>query len=205
MTTCEELSEYLAAYADGELEGDLREKVRLHLERCERCRKEADALAKVVALYRDAPAPTVAEGDWSQVSSALEAAMAETPVSIETVREQAARRRRFRWSWTPSLAAAAVLVIAVWASWDVFFGPVETTPTEPETPEVARVESLETGPDLVAFVHQPEDEDDLLTIDIFDEAVAQVDSIETGAAYEVIVRYPMQTDDVLTIDVVSVE
>jgi len=179
MDTCNELSEYLAAYADGELEGDLRERVRAHLEACETCRAECAALAKIVALYRDAPPPEMAEADWSRVSSALEATMAETPVSIETLRAGASGRRRWlQWVWPAAALAAAAVLVAVVINWDVLVGTGPTGPTNgvpivakggPETPAVAvaSIEGLVVNPQYLSVVRLPENPDDLLTVDFY--------------------------------------
>ena len=121
MDTCKDLTEYLAAYADGELEGELRERVRVHLDACERCRDECTELKKVANLYRESPPGEVSTGDWEKVAAALDAAMLdETPrgVSegphIETLRARAEKRRASKWWVFPVAAlAAAVLLVAV--------------------------------------------------------------------------------------------
>ncbi|KPL00382.1 MAG: hypothetical protein AMK75_05480 [Planctomycetes bacterium SM23_65] len=86
MDKCEDLKEYLAAYADGELEGELRERVRRHLDECERCRSECAELKKVAELYRGSAPPEVGAGDWAKVSAALEASMVEEPPGGERLR-----------------------------------------------------------------------------------------------------------------------
>lgn len=167
MDTCKDLTEYLAAYADGELEGELRERVRVHLDACERCRDQCTDLKKVANLYRESPPGDVSTGDWEKVAAALDAAMLdETPrgVSegphIETLRARAEKRRASKWWGFPAAAlAAAVLLVAVF-HYLPLLGPPPMSP-------VAEVVSVETDPQFEAMVRLPVDQDDFLVIDVF--------------------------------------
>jgi len=170
MKTCEDLRTYLAAYADGELEGDLCEQVRAHLDTCEGCDAECADLKKVAELYREAPLPEVSEADWARVSAALERCMAEPTPATETVRE---RPRVLAWLW-PSVAVAAAAVLGmVWVNWGMFFGGTPGTgngavvKNPVETVMVASVDSLEVS-DAYEFIMRPVvAEDDVLVIDIY--------------------------------------
>ena len=157
MNTCETLKGYLAAYADGELEGELCERVRVHLAECEPCRNECTALKRVAELYRDSAPPEVRTEDWETVTAALDACMLEGTTGIETLRARAEKRRARRGGWwlfpAAALAAAAVLVT-------VLVNPPASTP--PAT----RVVSVETDPDFEAMVRVPVDKDDFLIIDV---------------------------------------
>ena len=158
MVKCEDLMEYLAAYADGELEGDLCERVRGHLEECEQCRGECADLKKVAELYRESAPPEVRAEDWAKVSAALEACMAERREDIEGLRERREKKRADRWWLFPTAAlAAAVLLVALIL--ELPSPPAEITPT-------AEVVTLETGPDYEAMVRLPMDADDFLVIDV---------------------------------------
>ena len=159
MDKCEDLMEYLAAYADGELEGDLCERVRRHLDECERCRGECADLKRVAELYRGSAPPEVRAQDWEKVSTALEACMVEQSPGIEGLRERVEKKRPDRWWLFPAAAlAAAVLLVAlvVELSW---FAPPQPAPA-------AQVVSIETDPNYEAMVRLPMDADDFLVIDV---------------------------------------
>ena len=49
---CADVADRLSAYADGELEAEMREKIVAHLSRCPACRAELTALAKLDGLIR---------------------------------------------------------------------------------------------------------------------------------------------------------
>ena len=159
MDKCEDLKEYLAAYADGELEGELRERVRRHLDECERCRSECAELKKVAELYRGSAPPEVGAGDWAKVSAALEASMVEEPPGGERLRGRLEEKRAGWWWLFPATAlAAAVILVAL-----TFTLPWSPTPRA--TPAV-QVVTIETDPNYEAMVRLPMNDDDFLVIDV---------------------------------------
>ena len=59
---CDEIREWLGAYAIGALEPGESAPIEAHLVRCPACRSECDDLAEVVRLLRHALPPDVAHG-----------------------------------------------------------------------------------------------------------------------------------------------
>jgi hypothetical protein len=101
---CEEFSEALSAYLDGELSAEERSTLEAHLERCPRCREELKSLRAVSRLV----------GTLPQVKA--------SPAFLSALSQGVAIRKRSRWlrpiplfkgDLVPALAAAAVLLIAV--------------------------------------------------------------------------------------------
>jgi anti-sigma factor RsiW len=157
MNRCDELNEYLAAYADGELDETMRERVRTHLDACAECRQELDALKRVDALFRAAPVGEVPERDWQRVSTALDDAMGGRTVSLGEVRERAERRGLFAGWLFPAVAlAAAAAIIAV------FFmlpGPAPSNPA-------VEVTNVKVGPGYEYAIQRPATDNDFLIIDV---------------------------------------
>ena len=175
MKTCDEFTPYLAAYADGELEGDLRERVHRHVAQCPACRGESLALAKVTAVYRKVSPAEPSDAEWTTISSAIDGALdrsaATRPVPVGAVSRAEPRPRRAGMRTRPhwwvyasaALAAAAVLVVVLARPWDGT-GPTLTKPTSPTT---AQVDSVETpDPDYMAMVRLPHDKDGLMVVDV---------------------------------------
>ena len=164
MSTCEEYIEYLAAYADNELEGDLRERVRRHLEECPSCRRECEELKQVAALYRDAAVPQPTDARWAKVAGAVE----RCALTRAAPEEAPARARLHDWRWWRSGALAAAAVVLV-----VFFLPQPHVPVDDndtvEGPAVqsAVVDEIESmDPDYEVGFTLPRDEDDMLVISV---------------------------------------
>jgi len=102
--SCEELSEELSAYLDGELSPEERAALETHLERCPRCREELASLRAVSGLVASLPRVEPSE----QLSRTLAASL------------RARRTRRwlrpiplFAGDLIPALAVAALVLIAV--------------------------------------------------------------------------------------------
>ncbi len=157
MNGCDDLREYLAAWADGELDETTRERVRKHLDACAECRRELAGLERVDALFRAAAVPEVEAREWGRVEAALDEAMSTAPVSIEALRERPARRGLLGWWLFPAAAvAAAAIIVAVF-----LFSPA-APPPEPS----AEVTLIETGPGYDFGVTPPAKDDDFLIIDV---------------------------------------
>jgi len=155
MDRCEELTQYLVAYADGELEGKLLERVRAHLEGCERCRSEYAQLTKVGELFRRAVPEEVPRGDWAKVSAAIEKAMAES--ASESVRARPERKRFFGWWLVPAAGlAAAVVVVAL----------VIGLGGAPPGSVMGLVDGVQVGADYDVIVRTAEGDDQILVIDV---------------------------------------
>jgi anti-sigma factor RsiW len=156
MDRCEDFRQYLAAYADGELRGKFQERVRLHIETCERCRSECASLAGVVKLYRESAPGEVPAQEWEKVSAALEKRLWASAPERVTAGARAVRRPFFGWWVFPATAlAAAVLLVAVFVGLPV-----------PSSMPTAQVDLLETGNGYDAMVRLPMDDDDILVIDV---------------------------------------
>ena len=159
MNTCEELIEYLAAYADDELDGELRERVRGHLEECPSCRRECEELKRVAALYREAPVPEPTDAQWAKVSAAVVHGTVERPVPARAERPSA---HGWRWWLSGALAAAAVVLL-------VFLLPRQQAPVvgPPDNGTRTAVLELESmDPDYTVNVILPRDAEDVLVISL---------------------------------------
>ena len=108
----------LGAYAEGELPREQREAVRLHLEGCAACRREAEGLARV--------------------ERALGGLAAMEPASelLEDLHRRLGRAqgRPVRWRWQWALGAAAVGAVVVWLS----VGPAERPDRAPVAAQAER-------------------------------------------------------------------
>ncbi len=102
------LGERLSAYLDGELEGEERAEVEVHLRGCAECRRALDDLRRVVrrAATLDDQPPSSEREIWAAIAARLGAHAPGTPII------PLAGRRRFTFSM-PQLAAAAVILTAV--------------------------------------------------------------------------------------------
>jgi len=127
--SCEELSEELSAYIDGELSSAERVRLEEHLAECPRCREGLEALRAVSGLVASLPAVSAS----ARLTEALQETLAKPP-----------RRSRLRpiplsaSDLLPVLAAAAVALIAVTMT---FVLPHFTAPVPKVGPGVAYEES----------------------------------------------------------------
>ncbi len=124
--TCDELRPLISAYADGELDGADRDRVRRHLDECDACRREYDAtveLKEELDMIRFTE-PTDAELDryWKSVYNRLERGVGWAMFSLGTVAllcyggfrlvEAVIRDPQLAW-WVKGGVVAAVFGLAI--------------------------------------------------------------------------------------------
>jgi anti-sigma factor (TIGR02949 family) len=96
---CDEISQLLSAYIDGELDGALQPEVKKHLDDCPNCRKEADGMANFSSFLRTTmPAYKAPSKLKAEIRASLR-------------RESAPESDWFFWFRRPLIYAAAVLVL----------------------------------------------------------------------------------------------
>lgn len=71
MNPCETIQELLSAYLDGELTQQQRQRVRVHLDSCEACRRLFDDLERNRAAVHNLPFPEPDDEQWSRVMGGL--------------------------------------------------------------------------------------------------------------------------------------
>ena len=160
MERCKALAQYLGAYADGELDAKLAERVRSHLDECRRCAGQHKGLKRVDELFRDAAVPEPSVDEWSRVSAAIEKSLAASPA----VRVRPRRNLLRLWWIYPAagLAAAAAVLIAV-----MLWPAAPPVPTLNATPVAVKVDAIETPNDeFTASLNLPRHKGDLLSIDV---------------------------------------
>jgi anti-sigma factor RsiW len=157
MGRCDELVQYLAAYADGELGEVLKEHVCRHLQECERCRTECSELARVVELYRESACPEVPVADWARVEAELERCLKGSPAGYEPPSAAPGRGRRvIGWRiFAATALAAAVLLVAFLM-----------TPAAPGRAPADSVDVLAVSPQYDYYVLLPAYDGDFLAIDV---------------------------------------
>ena len=140
---CDEVSELLAAYTDGELEGEELRAVRQHLEECDHCRKLLEELRVADALLDRCPSLSASDGFVDRV-------MESARCGGRLPRTRDARILSLR-RLSYAAAAAVLIVIGLWV-WDGRL-PWRTAPVEAllpnlellEDPQFLGLESSVTG------------------------------------------------------------
>lgn len=105
---CDDIQSHLSAYRDGEGSARRRWRMRLHLSKCEKCRRQLHGLEAVCELLDDAPQPPPISDDFTRqvVNRARQCTDGETG-------DQGTTDRRSVASLWGVAAAAAVLVVGV--------------------------------------------------------------------------------------------
>ena len=67
MKTCDDIGEKLSGYLDGELTHADRQRIEIHLETCDRCRREHDELAALQKGVAALPQERFTTEEWSEV------------------------------------------------------------------------------------------------------------------------------------------
>ncbi len=87
----DEFKSRLSAYKDGELDGNLSEKVSLHLQNCVACRKELAELERVDSLVKGMPKLEIDESFFSQLIAGISTKQQDRPESAPFPRRVFAR------------------------------------------------------------------------------------------------------------------
>ncbi len=103
--TCQECSEKLTEYMEGELPADVEARLIAHLDSCSECRDTVADLRAVVGAVTGLPEIAPPAGLRESIGSALE--------EHAGARQQRAGRGRLRY-WVSGVAAAAVATIVIW-------------------------------------------------------------------------------------------
>ena len=109
----------LSAYCNGELAPDESQRVRQHLQACERCRNEYDEIKLGVNLAQQLPLVSAPAEMWSEIEALLDER------SRRPGFEPKAQKPGFAFSWYRVAAVSAVLVVAVAIGfmWSWYYGP----------------------------------------------------------------------------------
>ena len=109
MKTHEQFADDLLLYALGELTGNDRQEIEEHLSTCGSCRRELQEMRSdlgLLALASTGPKPP------ARVKERLMKAVAAEPRGVSAVAPQEPRRSAW-WTWAPTLAAAALLLLTL--------------------------------------------------------------------------------------------
>lgn len=122
----------LSAYCNGELADMESRRVAAHLLKCQRCRKEYDAIHLGVRLAEQLPSVSAPAEMWSEIEALLDA-QAGRPATPAKIGGWGFNRRSFQW------ATAAALVLIVCATVVVYrrTRPYPVLPSEPPPPCMA--------------------------------------------------------------------
>ena len=114
---CPEINEHLSAYLDGELEAELEREVEAHLDICEACRAERDALKQVMGMLHALPRERAPEAVEREVVGYIERDM------LLQQPKRAGGPTVWRKTVGSAIVAVATVVIAVGAYIHVFREP----------------------------------------------------------------------------------
>ncbi len=121
---CEQATEQLGPYVDGELSSDVRGTLEAHLETCGPCRAELGKLRDMAADLAKPPGVPVPESLWMSIERRLDAEP-QAPSTVAAPRGQPSPAWSI-WYRRPPLAVAAVLALAIGLG---IFGLVWTEPS----------------------------------------------------------------------------
>ncbi len=111
--TCGSVREWLGAFADGELDPERAEQVRVHLETCADCRRELDQIVALGRLAKSVKHPQLAEDYWDWHRDRVW-----RRITLADRRQAPSRRPTLAWARLIMPAvSAAVLVFVVFAGW----------------------------------------------------------------------------------------
>ena len=102
---CKEVAEKLSQFMDGELNSALNERLSLHTESCDACKRDLESFRRIGQWMREVEAPVDTELIWNRIEAAI-------PTKLRL-----SERRSMKW-FVPALALAAsvgfVLARVVW-------------------------------------------------------------------------------------------
>lgn len=102
---CKEVADRLSPFMDGELDSGLNERVSLHIESCDACKRDLESFRRIGGWMREVEAPVDTEGSWGRIEAAI-------PTKLRL-----SERRSMKWL-VPALALAAsvgfVLARVIW-------------------------------------------------------------------------------------------
>ena len=102
---CKEVADKLSQFMDGELDSALNERVSLHIESCDACKKDLESFRRIGVWMREVEAPVDTEVTWNRIEAAIPSKM------------RLSERRLMKWI-VPALALAAsvgfVVARVVW-------------------------------------------------------------------------------------------
>jgi hypothetical protein len=68
---CNDVTEKLSQFMDGELDSTLNERISLHIESCDSCKKDLESFRRIGVWMREVEAPVDTEAAWSRIEAAI--------------------------------------------------------------------------------------------------------------------------------------
>jgi len=102
---CKDITDKLSRFMDGELDSALNERLSLHIESCDSCKKNLESFRRIGVWMREVEAPVDTEVTWGRIEAAISSKL------------RLSERRSMKWI-VPALALSAsvgfVLASVVW-------------------------------------------------------------------------------------------
>lgn len=148
--TCEEANRQLETFVDGELRDGARAQVEAHLDGCERCRRDAQALRELREALREAEADaTLTPGEAAAFEPAVRARIREAEAAAERHSLGGLARAFARALRGPILVPALAAFLGLVLGLGILRNGHLT-----DSAEAAEVESLEGGPTSTVMLIQ---------------------------------------------------
>jgi hypothetical protein len=97
---CREVADKLSQFMDGELDSGLNERVSLHIESCDACKRDLESFRRIGERMREVEAPVDTEWSWGRIEAAIPSKL------------RLSERRSMKWL-IPVLALAASVGFAL--------------------------------------------------------------------------------------------
>ena len=102
---CREVADKLSPFLDGELDSGLNERVSLHIESCDACKRDLESFQRIGEQMRKVEAPVDTELTWGRIEAAIPSKL------------RLSERRSMKWL-VPALAlAASVAFVLARVTW----------------------------------------------------------------------------------------